>query len=152
MRILLSMLFIILNTFLFAQTNSQTPVAKDIENIKNFIRDVAVGEMHPDVILSQHVLLSDSLDDGMYDYLEASIAEIQLNLSTKNPAEIQYIPFHQLPRKETRDIDPEGKSTEQMYFLKYRGRQLLAVYIEQDKIASFTLVSKGHKTAHFVTY
>lgn len=125
---------------------------EDIRIIQAFIADVADETIRPDVILSQHVLVENTTSDEAYDYLEASVEEIRLNLQTKNVEEIEYIPFDKLPRKETRDIDPEGKPTDKMYFLRYKNRQMLAVYIANKKIASFTLVSKGNKIAHFVTY
>ncbi|PRD54391.1 hypothetical protein [Sphingobacterium gobiense] len=133
-----------------AQTTEAT-AQHDIALIKDFIADIADEKQRPDLILSRHVLLEQTETDEEYDYLEASIEEIRINLQPKNLNEIEYIPFQALPKRETRDIDPEGKPTDKMYFLWYRKRQMLAVYIAQDKIASFTLVSKGSK-AHFVTY
>lgn len=140
-----------LTSFVFGQTSSPV-VNDDIALIKNFIFDIADETLRADVILSRHVLLEKTETDEEYDYLEASIEEIRINLQPKNPDEIAYIPFHALPKRETRDIDPEGKPTDKMYFLRYKNRQMLAVYIAQDKIASFTLVSKGDNKAHFVTY
>lgn len=125
---------------------------QDIQIIETFLFDVADENVRPDLILSKHVLINETSSDEAYDYLEASINEIRLNLQTKNIEEIEYVPFHSLSKKDTRDIDPEGKPTENMYFLRYKNRQMLAVYIEDNKIASFTLVSKGNKVAHFVTY
>ncbi|MBD1420286.1 hypothetical protein [Sphingobacterium chuzhouense] len=133
-----------------AQT-TETAVQDDIALIKGFISDIADETQRPDLILNRHVLLEQTETDEQYDYLEASIEEIRINLQPKNLNEIEYIPFQALSKRETRDIDPEGKPTDKMYFLRYRNRQMLAVYIAQDKIASFTLVSKGDK-AHFVTY
>jgi len=123
----------------------------DIQLIKDFVADIADETLRPDIILSRHVLLEQTDTDEEYDYLEASIEEIRINLQPKNLNEIVYTPFKALPNRETRDIDPEGKPTDSMYFLRYHNRQMLAVYIAQGKIASFTLVSKGDK-AHFVTY
>ncbi|GHE23681.1 hypothetical protein [Sphingobacterium griseoflavum] len=124
----------------------------DIAIIKAFLLDVADESIRPDLILSKHVRIEEMSSNEEYDYLEASINEIRLNLQTKNIAEIAYIPFRSLPKQDIRDIDPEGKPTENMYFLRYKNRQMLALYLEDNKIASFTLVSKGNKTAHFVTY
>jgi len=134
-------------SFAKAQGDNNT----DITLIKDFIYDIADERIRPDVILSRHVLLEETTTDEQYDYLEASIEEIRVNLQPKNLDEIEYVPFQALSRRETRDIDPEGKPTEKMYFLRYKKRQMLAVYIAEDKIASFTLVSKGDR-AHFVTY
>lgn len=135
----------------FAQEQAQNQEG-DIQLIKNFIHDISVDSIRADLILSKHVLINDTESDEQYDYLEASIEEISLNLQTKNPADLIYIPFAKLPRKETRDIDPEGKPTDKMYFIKYKGRLMLSVYIAEDKIASFTLVSIGNNVARFVTY
>ncbi|MFD1768497.1 hypothetical protein [Sphingobacterium suaedae] len=139
----------------FATTgNAQTSSVQetDIKRIQAFIRDIADPAIRADIILSQHVLIEETDTHEGYDYLEASIEEIRVNLQTKNINDIHYIPFHELPKRETRDIDPEGKPTNRMYFLQYKNRQMLAIYVAQDKIASFTLVSKGDKIAHFVTY
>lgn len=145
------LVFLTLTSFVFGQTSSST-AEDDITLIKSFISDIADETLRPDVILSQHVLLEKTETDEEYDYLEASIEEIRINLQPKNIHEIAYIPFHALPNRETHDIDPEGKPTDKMYFLRYKNRQMLAVYIAQNKIASFTLVSKGDNKAHFVTY
>ena len=134
----------------FAQSDEAT-TAHDIALIQAFIQDIASDSLRADVILAKHVRIENTHSDDAYDYLEASIDEIRLNLQTKNLAEIDYIPFDELPRRETRDIDPEGKPTDKMYFLWYKNRQMLAVYISDEQIASFTLVSKGRQ-AHFITY
>ncbi len=120
--------------------------------IQAFINDIADPEIRADVILAKHVKIDQTNTDEGYDYLEASINEIRLNLQTKEVDAIDYVPFNELSRRETNDIDPEGKSTNNMYFLFYKKRQMLAVYLENNKIASFTLVSKGNNVAHFVTY
>ncbi|NQD69180.1 hypothetical protein HP439_00405 [Sphingobacterium shayense] len=125
---------------------------KDIAIVQAFISDVNNPSIRADVILAKHVQIEKTTSNEGYDYLEASINEIRLNLQTKNVDNITYIPFDELSRRETDDIDPEGKPTNKMYFLYYKNRQMLAVYIENDRIASFTLVSKGNKIAHFVTY
>ncbi|MCC2599711.1 hypothetical protein [Sphingobacterium sp. FBM7-1] len=144
------LLFCFVSQHVNAQTLENT-TQEDIDLIKAFIADIADATQRPDIILSKHVLLERTSTDEEYDYLEASIEEIRINLQPKNLNEIAYIPFQALSRRDTRDIDPEGKPTEKMYFLRYKNRQMLAVYIAKDKIASFTLVSKGDK-AHFVTY
>lgn len=134
-----------------AQTIASTQ-EQDLAIIQRFIETIAQDELRADVILSQQVLMEKEVDNDAYDYLEASIDEIRLNVQLKDLNQIEYFPFSKLPRAETRDIDTEGKSTDKMYFLKYKGRLLLSVYIDKDKIASFTLVSKGDSKAHFVTY
>ena len=130
----------------------ETTQEQDLAIIQHFMETIAQDELRADVILSQQVLLEKELDSDSYDYLEASIDEIRLNIQLKELSQIDYIPFSKLPRQETRDIDPEGKPTNKMYFLKYKGRLLLSVYIDKAKISSFTLVSKGNNKAHFVTY
>lgn len=135
----------------FAQA-SHDQQEQDIQIITNFLDDIADENIRPDVILSKHVRIKETTSNEGYDYLEASINEVRLNLQTKNVREIAYIPFQSVPNKELRDIDLEGKPIENMYFLRYKNRQMLAVYIEEGKIGSFTLVSKGNKIAHFVTY
>lgn len=150
MRILLTILFSIQSIFLFAQDS--IPVKKDdIKILKEFIYDLANNEIRADVILSKYVIV-DNANDELYDYLEVSLDEIRINLMSKNIEDIQYIPYAQMSRKDIRDIDLEELDSGRVYFLHYRNRQVAAIYLEQDKIASFTLVSKGNNKAHFVLY
>lgn len=127
------------------------PIPNSLDIAKNFIYDLAAMNIAVDVILSQHVLVKEA-DDEMYDFLLASLDEIRLNLMSKNVGDIQFIKYTDMPRREVSDIDTEGKDVANMYFLRYRKRQMTSLYIEQGKIASFTLVSKGNNKAHFVTY
>lgn len=122
-----------------------------IDIAKNFIYDLADLDIATDIVLSQHVLIKEA-DDEMYDYLLASLDEIRLNLMSKNVGDIQFIRYTDMPKREIRDIDTEEKDVENMFFLHYRKRQMSALYIENGRIASFTLVSKGNNKAHFVTY
>lgn len=147
-------LFVLLLAVSIYNSNAQSisPEQVDIAVMKAFLTDVSNTERRADIILSQHVLLEKTPSNDSYDYLEASIDEIRLNLYNKDLEALEYVPFNKLPKKETRDIDPEGKPTDKMYFIRYKGRQLFAIYLDQDKIASFTLVSKGNNRAHFVTY
>jgi len=150
MRILLSILFSIQSIFLFAQDS--IPVKKDdIQIIKEFINDLANDQIRADVILSKYVIVENA-NDELYDYLEVSLDELRINLLSKKIEDIQYIPYAQMPRKDIRDIDLEELDSNRVYFLHYRNRQVAALYLEQDKIASFTLVSKGNNKAHFVLY
>lgn len=152
LKILQRFLFLFCSISLVTAQTTETTTQDDIALIKDFISDIADETLRPDVILNRYVLLQQTETDEEYDYLEASIEEIRVNLQPKNLNEITYIPFQALPKRETRDIDPEGKPTDKMYFLRYKNRQMLAIYIARDKIASFTLVSKGDNKAHFVTY
>src|SRR5690606_8702165 len=81
----------------------------DISILQDFIDDIANLENRADLILSKHVLIENTSTDEAYDYLEASIEEIRLNIQTKDLNAIEYVPFQELPRRETNDIDPEGK-------------------------------------------
>src|SRR5690606_36450149 len=119
--------------------------------IQSFIGDLADHNKAIDVILSQHVLVNHPSDE-LYDYLEASLMEIRINLMTKKIDDIAYTSYDNMPHREVRDIDPEGLCTNNMYFLHHKKRQMLAVYVEDGKIGSFTLVSKGGNKAHFVRY
>lgn len=151
MRILLSFIFIASGISLQAQEIEKKDYLKDTAIIKSFIEDLADEDKAIDVILSQHVIVQHPSDE-LYDYLEASLMEIRINLMTKRIEEITYIPYSAMPHKEIKDIDPEGLDTDKMYFLNYKKRQMLAVYVENNKIGSFTLVSKGYNKAHFVRY
>ncbi|MCY4778172.1 hypothetical protein ORI89_00805 [Sphingobacterium sp. UT-1RO-CII-1] len=142
--------FILFFTFFLTQAQEKTDA--NIQLIKDFIQQVSIETISPDVILNQHVLLKETSTDEEYDYLEASIEEIRVNLQTKNIDEIEYLTFNSLPKKETNDIDLEGKSVDHIYFLKYKKRQMLAIYITENKIASFTLVAKENNKARFITY
>ncbi|QQT24271.1 hypothetical protein [Sphingobacterium spiritivorum] len=125
---------------------------KDLPYIRKFVHDLSVDSIATDVLLSQYVTVNKEVDDDYLDYLVVSLDEVRLNIQNKNINEIEYLNWNQIPKKETRDIDPEGLDVNNMYFLKYKGRQVVALYLENGKIASFTLVSKGNRTAHFVTY
>jgi len=57
-----------------------------------------------------------------------------------------------MPKKDIKDIDIESLNPDNIYFLYYRNKQMLAVYLEEEKIASFTLVANGKGKAHFVLY
>lgn len=150
MQYKLSILFITFFTFFSIQAQEKTD--PNIQLIKDFIQQVSIDTISPDVILSQHILLKETSTNEEYDYLEASIEEIRLNLQTKNIDEIEYLTFNSLPKKETNNIDLEGKAVDQIYFLKYKKRQMLAIYIAENKIASFTLVVKENNKAQFITY
>ncbi|KGE15202.1 hypothetical protein [Sphingobacterium deserti] len=150
-KFFIALTFLVLSTAM-GHGQEQSKQDRDFSLIDSFLTDVDDASVRPDVILSKHVLIEKTDTDEGYDYLEASISEIRLNVQSKELNEIEAIPFRELPKKETRDIDPEGKSTDDMYFLFYKGRQMLALYLKENKIASFTLVSKGNNVAHFVTY
>ncbi|MDR2284109.1 MAG: hypothetical protein LBE37_12915 [Sphingobacterium sp.] len=151
MKILISFLFIALSSSLWAQESTPKDHTKDITLIQSFILDLANENKAVDIILSQYLIVENPSDE-IYDYLEVSLEEVRINLIAKNLEEIDYIPYSKMPKKEIRDIDPEGLDTSNMYFLHYRKRQMLAVYLENGKIGSFTLVSKGNNLAHFVLY
>ncbi len=152
MRLVLSFILTGLwTTLLFAQTIEQKDHAKDIAVIQSFIADLADDSKAIDVVLSQHLLIQNPSDE-LYDYLEVSLQEVRINLMTKRAEDIIYTPYSSMPRKEIIDIDPEGLDIQNMYFLHYKKRQMLAVYVENNKIGSFTLVSKGGRKAHFVKY
>lgn len=150
MRILLISIFTLLSPFTFAQNQDSTH-QKDIQLIKSFIADLGNENIAVDVILSQYIKV-DRPSNETYDYLEVSLEEVRINVLYKQIADITCIPYANMPRKEVRDIDLEELDMNRMYFLQYKKKQVLAVYIEKDKIASFTLVSKGNNLAHFVTY
>lgn len=145
------MLFVCVSCILFAQTPTTKDSPKDIAIIQSFVKDLSDKNKAVDVVLSQYLVVENPSSD-IYDYLEVSLEEVRINIMSKNIQEIEYIPFAKMPAKEVRDIDPEGLDTNKMYFLYYKKRQMLAVYIEGDKIGSFTLVAKGNNKAHFVLY
>lgn len=117
----------------------------------DFIYDLNDNEIALDVILSKWVIVNEPSDE-LYDYLEVSLEEIRLNLNSKNIEQIEIKNYAELPRKEVRDIDPEDLDVDNMYFVYYKNRLVTSIYVEGDKIGSFTLVSKGNEMAHFVTY
>lgn len=150
---LLYLLLFICPFWSLAQSNEQAPKAEQagIPLIKSFIKDLSDDDIALDVILSEYVTVNEPTDE-LYDYLEASLQEIRINLLSKNINNIQYKRYKELPRKEIKDIDPEDLNTEAMYFLYHKDRLLTSIYVSSGKIASFTLVSKGNELAHFVTY
>ncbi|WP_133228556.1 hypothetical protein [Sphingobacterium corticibacter] len=138
------------------QINTDTVAApttrsNSLRTAQQFIADLANPDLALDIVLSKHVLVQDA-DDEMYDYLLASLAEIRLNLMSKRIEDIRYVTYQEMPRKEVADIDTEGKNTADMVFLYSGKRQMTALLTQNNKIASFTLVSKGGNRAHFVTY
>lgn|SRR5690606_260756 len=124
---------------------------KGLHYVKSFIKDLADEDLALDIILSQHVIVQNPSAE-LYDYLEASLEEIRINLMAKNIDQITYKAYHELPRKEVSDIDPEELNTNNMYFLYYKDRLVTSIYVMDKKIGSFTLVSKGENLAHFVIY
>lgn len=131
------------------QTEEYTFNSRDIAT--DFIYDLNDNEIALDVILSKWVIVNEPSDE-LYDYLEVSLEEIRLNLNSKNIDQIEIRNYSELPRKEVRDIDPEDLDVDNMYFVYYKNRLVTSIYVEGDKIGSFTLVSKGNEMAHFVTY
>jgi len=130
---------------------NSTDSLTDIAFLQSFVKDLADENIALDVILSQYIIVEEPSDD-IYDYLEVSLKEVRINVSSKNIADIQYRSYKDMPKKEIRDIDTEDLNINSMYFLHYKNRQMLAVYMEDHKIASFTLVAKGNNKAHFVLY
>ncbi|MVZ63308.1 hypothetical protein [Sphingobacterium humi] len=149
---LLLLISIIIPYFASAQApKSSAQLTNSLTVAKHFIQDLADLDLALDIVLSEQVIVKNP-DQELYDYLEASLQEIRLNLSTKKIEELQFKKYHELPQKEVRDIDPEGLNVEQMVFVYSKNRLLTALYVEGNKIRSFTLVSKGNEMAHFVTY
>ncbi|MCT1529527.1 hypothetical protein M3B46_00875 [Sphingobacterium daejeonense] len=154
-RFLLYFLLFTSPLFTFAQyehdDQHQSSSANGMDVAWDFIADLNNTEIPLDVILSQWVIVTEPSDE-LYDYLEVSLEEIRLNLTYKNFDQIEIKSYNELSRKEVRDIDPEGLNVNNMYFIYYQGRLVTSIYVEGDKIGSFTLVSKGDDMAHFVTY
>ena len=122
-----------------------------LQTAQDFIDDLANHDLALDVILSNWVVVENPSDE-LYDYLEVSLEEIRLNLSTKDIMSLEFKNYRDLPVREVRDIDPEGLATDQMFFIYHKGRLVTSLYLIDKKIGSFTLVSKGNNLAHFVTY
>jgi len=150
MHRILTIFFTLFSTFVFAQQTTVDTISNDII-LKNFISQLADPNIAPDVILSQHVIIEEPTND-LYDYLEVSLEEIRINLLSKKLEDIQYIPFTKMSKKDINDIDLGELPPEDVYFLYYQKRQVLAIYIENGKIGSFTLVPQGNGKANFVLY
>ncbi|MGM1427975.1 hypothetical protein ACS126_01865 [Sphingobacterium lactis] len=137
----------------FSQENRENTYrhTDGLTTVQDFIDDLADLDKPIDVIMSQWVIV-DHPSDELYDYLEISLQEIRLNLSSKNVDQIVFKNYRELPIKEVRDIDIEDQDINNMFFLYYKQRLVTSLYVEGDKIRSFTLVSKGDNMAHFVTY
>lgn len=152
MKKYLTLLFSIwTSTLTFAQTHIHSSSSEDSTLIQTFLHELADENRAVDIILSQHILVNEPSSE-MYDYLEVSLEEVRLNIMNKRLEDLQIIPFHKMPAKNIRDIDPEGLDTQGIYFIYYKGKQVIALYLQENKIASFTLVSKGNNKAHFVFY
>ena len=139
------------STCALAQINIDSISTKPINVVNKFVNELANADRATDIILSQQVIVNNPSPD-LYDYLEVSLEEIRLNLQYKNLEELEYIPYRNMKAKRLRDIDVEGLSKENIYFVEHKGKHVLALYITDNKIASFTLVSKGKNQAHFVFY
>ena len=129
----------------------QASSTNNIDIVYDFIDDLNNTQIALDVILSKSVIVNQPTDE-LYDYLEASLEEIRLNLIYKDIELVTVKNFNELPRREVRDIDPEGLDVNNMFFVYYKDRLVFSLYVEKDKIGSFTLVSKGDDMAHFVRY
>src|SRR5699024_6878284 len=125
----------------------------DSENfIHEFIEDLSDDSIALDIILSQKVKLSAGIDREKIDYLIASLQEIRFNLQLKDPEKIIITPFTKLSRQEKRNIDLEKHAPEDVYFIQHNKKNVFALLLGDNKVSSFTLVSKGKNKSHFVTY
>jgi len=155
MRYLLIFLYCLTLQFSVAQTDSaqvENPLVEPKEYLRDFVAQLNNPGIASDIILSQFVRIQTQQSDEYLDYLEASIAEVRFNVQLKDIANFRYLNYAELPRKEVRDIDLEGKDPKQVFFIKHRDRLVFAVYLAENKVSSFTLVAKGSGKAHFVTY
>lgn len=152
------MLFFLNTSYSFAQKIekiqqvTEIPTSTPLPFINQFVKNLANDSIAIDIILSQNVYMSDNIEDDMIDYLIASLQEMRLNLQLKNISKLDIVPFKSLPRKETKDIEIETHKADNIYFVRYNNKLVFPLLISQNKIHSFTLVSKGNKKAHFVTY
>lgn len=151
MRFIIALLLSTISISLYAQDAHIDKEKSDTTVIKNFIKDLANPDIAVDIILSQYLVVEEPSDE-IYDYLEVSLEEVRLNLLTKDITEISYIPYHKMPKRDVRDISLTDLSANKVYFLFYKKTQMLALYLEEDKIASFTLVASGNGKATFVLY
>jgi hypothetical protein len=153
MHFILSILFVCLSLNpTFAQEHTKDSTNYNTESVvKHFIAQLANPDIAVDIILSQHVIVEEPSDE-LYDYLEVSLEEIRINLMSKKIEEIQYVPFQKMAKKDIKDIDLEGLNPDNVFFLYYKGRQMLGIYVEQNAIGSFTLVANGKGKAHFILY
>lgn len=146
MRYFILLIFVLVNSPLFAQ-DAKT----DSLLLRTFVQQLKDQTVPVDIIISQHLIVEHPSDD-LYDYLEASLEEIRLNLQSKDLNAIIYTPILKAPRKEIRDIDLGMLNPDEVYLLFYQKRQFLALYLRDGKVASFTLVSNGKGKAEFVLY
>ena len=151
MRTLLTLVLLSVSSLLMAQKSNLDSVNTDHSVLQAFISQLADQDIAVDIIMSQYMNIEQPTAD-IYDYLEVSLEEIRINLMTKNIADILYIPYNKMAKKDIKDIDIEGLNSNDIYFLYYKNRQMLALYLEDNKVASFTLVANGKGKAHFVLY
>ena len=151
MRTLLTLVLLSVSSLLMAQKSNLDSVNTDHSVLQAFISQLADQDIAVDIIMSQYMNIEHPSAD-IYDYLEVSLEEIRINLMTKNIADILYIPYNKMPKKDIKDIYVEGLNSNDIYFLYYKNRQMLALYLEDNKVASFTLVANGKGKAHFVLY
>lgn len=147
---LLTFVSCILCISLFAQEKSVA--SENVAVLRKFVHRLNDNTLATDIILSQDIITAKNLDEDQQEYLLASIDEIRINVQSKDINSLEYINFIQAGRKETYDIDLEGVDPQQVYFVRYLKRFVFAAVVRDQKIASFTLVSKGNNKAHFVFY
>lgn len=156
MRIILLFSFLLVLSGPRASANTLTSdslkAKDDYQVMYEFIKDIHDPDIALDVILSSHVHITQVEDQELLEYLLASLEEMRLNLSNRDLKQINFIPFNELPRKKRSEIDPEDLDPEKLYVMYHKDREMYGLYVNEQVIQSFTLVSKGNHQAHFVTY
>ena len=148
---LIILLSIFTSTFALAQSGLENKSIIHDSILHKFVDELANVNRATDIILSQQIIVSNPSAE-LYDYLEVSLEEIRLNLQYKNIEDLEFVSFNKMPSKRLREIDTENLNTDNIYFIQHKGKHVIAVYLEDNKIASFTLVSKGKNKAQFIFY
>ena len=107
MRTLLTLVLLSVSSLLMAQKSNLDSVNTDHSVLQAFISQLADQDIAVDIILSQYMNIEHPTAD-IYDYLEVSLEEIRINLMTKNIADILYIPYNKMAKKDIKDIDVDN--------------------------------------------
>ena len=156
MRIMLLISFLLVFSGPGTSANTLTSDSLEVKDayqlMYEFIKDIHDPEIALDVILSSHVHITQVEDQELLEYLLASLEEMRLNLTNRDLEQISFVPFNELPRKKKSEIDPEDLDPTKLYVMYHKDREMYGLYVDEQAIQSFTLVSKGNHQAHFVTY
>lgn len=129
-------------------------MVQPITLLQGFMLDLSSQQL-PNLVLEEKYFCSSLLqqhangDTKMRVMADSYLTLLKKQLSEQqvNTAEIQFIPFNQLPNKEFELIG----NSQQVYAAQYRGDILCYFLLKEDKIESFLLLNQAGR-AYFVSF